>query len=448
MVMNGKGSSGPSTRAQRQRMFGTKRKRYNPEDDEDDELDTSRDALLARQLHLEEASRRMSLPANASAWNQPTLASKASSSRKSRLGNTVKKSKSVEENTIISKHSDMPISKRLKVELNAGSNIVKFGDEHHDATSISDSLDEDEDEEVLAKPLNSSARMTKYRGKAMQTSVSKGISLRQKSINDRKSKYDVSEISGTDSDSLASLSSGSDIDEFDDLLDMPAVADAAQSPDLLGLAQPNYDLGHRQKRERFRLETHHPELHTMWQDLEDLPRIDQSIMIDQPDNISRELKPFQRAGVAWMQAMEKTSWGGGLLGDEMGMGKTIQAVSLIMSDFPASKPTLVLIPPVALMQWQQEIADYTDGTLTTFVYHGTNAKTKTTSLKDLKKYNVILMSYNSLESMYRKQEKGFQRKAGLHKEKSLIHQIDFHRVILDEAHNIKVLFYCFCLSIC
>ncbi|PBP21210.1 hypothetical protein BUE80_DR007756 [Diplocarpon rosae] len=65
----------------------------------------------------------------------------------------------------------------------------------------------------------------------------------------------------------------------------------------------------------------------------------------------------------------KTAWAGGLLGDEMGMGKTIQAVTLIMSDFPAKQPSLVLIPPVAIMQWQSEIKDYTDGTLKTFADH-------------------------------------------------------------------------------
>lgn len=206
----------------------------------------------------------------------------------------------------------------------------------------------------------------------------------------------------------------------------------------INLAEHDTGVTRRSKQERARLEAHHPELQTMWKDLENLPKIG-SVKIEQPKNISRELKPFQLEGVAWMKAMEKTDWGGGLLGDEMGMGKTIQAVSLIMSDFPAAQPSLVLIPPVALMQWQQEIAAYTDGTLKTFVYHGTNAHTKGATLDDLRKYHVILMSYNSLESMYRKQEKGFKRKTGLHKEESIIHQIQFHRVILDEAHNIKVI---------
>ncbi|KAJ4863983.1 type III restriction enzyme, res subunit domain-containing protein [Trichoderma breve] len=189
-------------------------------------------------------------------------------------------------------------------------------------------------------------------------------------------------------------------------------------------------------KERDRLEKHHPELTTMWTDLESMP-VMKAGKIDQPASISRLLKPFQLEGVAWMKAMETTKWKGGLLGDEMGLGKTIQAVSLIMSDYPAKQPTLVLVPPVALMQWQSEIKSYTDGTLKTFVFHGTNQKAKNITVKELKKFDVIMMSYNSLESMYRKQEKGFKRKDGIYKEKSVIHAITFHRAILDEAHCIK-----------
>ncbi|KAM3479488.1 hypothetical protein MY5147_001683 [Beauveria neobassiana] len=192
----------------------------------------------------------------------------------------------------------------------------------------------------------------------------------------------------------------------------------------------------RGRSERLRLETHHPELETMWTDLENMPEINAG-RAEQPSTISRRLKPFQLEGLAWMKEMEKQEWGGGLLGDEMGLGKTIQAVSLIMSDYPAKQPSLVLVPPVALMQWQSEIKSYTDGTLKTFVFHGTNTKTKGIQVKDLKKYDVIMMSYNSLESMYRKQERGFKRKEGLYKEESVIHAITFHRIILDEAHCIK-----------
>lgn len=193
----------------------------------------------------------------------------------------------------------------------------------------------------------------------------------------------------------------------------------------------------RAEKERKRLELHHPELKTMWRHLEEMPVI-KAGKAEQPKSINRILKPFQLEGLAWMKAMENIEWKGGLLGDEMGLGKTIQAVSLIMSDYPVKIPSLVLVPPVALMQWTTEIASYTDGKLKTLVFHGTNVKAKNMTVKQLKEFDVILMSYNSLESLYRKQEKGFRRKDGLFKEKSAIHQIKFHRVILDEAHCIKV----------
>ncbi len=65
------------------------------------------------------------------------------------------------------------------------------------------------------------------------------------------------------------------------------------------------------------------------------------------------------------------------------------------------------------------------------------------TMAELRKYDVILMSYNSLESLYRFQEKGRSRKDKdtgkmvTFKQPSIIHQTHFHRVILDEAHNIK-----------
>lgn len=192
----------------------------------------------------------------------------------------------------------------------------------------------------------------------------------------------------------------------------------------------------RKQRERKKLEKAHPSIKTMWKDLENIPVI-KPIPAEQPASISRRLKPFQLEGLDWMVKQEQTQYKGGLLGDEMGMGKTIQAVSLIMSDYPQQKPTLVLMPPVALMQWSTEINEYTDGKLKVLVYHGQNSKVKKMTLRELKKFDVILISYNSLESLYRKEIKGWSRGEDIIKEDSPIHAIDFHRLILDEAHSIK-----------
>jgi DNA repair protein RAD16 len=187
---------------------------------------------------------------------------------------------------------------------------------------------------------------------------------------------------------------------------------------------------------RERAEESHPKLLTMWKELEEVQVLEVQ-QAEQPQSINRRLKPFQLEGLSWMARQEKTAYRGGLLGDEMGMGKTIQAVSLIMSDWPQKEPTLVVVPPVALMQWSNEIGEYTDGKLKVLVYHGTNAKCKKMTVKDLRKFDVIMVSYNSLESLHRKETKGWTRGEDIIKEASPLHAITYHRLILDEAHSIK-----------
>ncbi|KAJ6134279.1 DNA repair protein RAD16 [Penicillium sp. IBT 18751x] len=192
----------------------------------------------------------------------------------------------------------------------------------------------------------------------------------------------------------------------------------------------------RMQADRKKLEKKHPIILTMWDDLKARPLIPAK-QAKQPESITRKLKPFQLEGLNWMMEQEKTDYRGGLLGDEMGMGKTIQAVSLIMSDFPQPNPTLVLVPPVALMQWVSEIKEYTDGKLKVLVYHNSDSKVKKLTQADIRKYDVIMISYSSLESIHRKQEKGWTRGNGTVKEDSIIHSIYYHRLILDEAHSIK-----------
>ena len=206
----------------------------------------------------------------------------------------------------------------------------------------------------------------------------------------------------------------------------------------------------RKERERKKLEKAHPGIKSMWKELEAIPVI-KPLAAEQPESITRRLKPFQLEGLDWMVKQEQSRYKGGLLGDEMGMGKTIQAVSLIMSDYPQKEPTLVVVPPVALMQWSTEISEYTDGKLKVLVYHGQNSKVKSMKIKELKKYDIIMISYNSLESLYRKEVKGWTRGEDIVKEDSPIHAIHFHRLILDEAHSIKtrttgVAKACFALS--
>lgn len=456
-------------------------------DSEDDDSDNTPDAQLARAMQEQENA-----TANAmSGMDTDDIALRRTPRKVEKILPKVDFASDFEDDSVgddLKKIEFSPrLAKRPKIELDAGgSNTIKFtstkktkiikdSDESDDFIEIDDSVEEDDDSDAPIPMSSGRAKFPSIKSntKSITPKQEDMITLLEKFSREpgrrrlgaleKKKKAPSSSAPGPAILSRQDTSSGlssipDDLEESDleslefysDVSDTYLSSDDDATPAALPTnirvrsrrsARQRINLleersNRRGRMERARLELHHPELHTMWQDLENLPKIG-SVSIEQPKNINRELKPFQLEGVAWMKAMEQTEWGGGLLGDEMGMGKTIQAVSLIMSDWPAKQPSLVLIPPVALMQWQQEINDYTDGTLRTFVFHGTNAQTKGISVKDLMKYDVILMSYNSLESMYRKQEKGFKRKNGLYKEKSVIHQIQFHRVILDEAHNIK-----------
>ncbi|KAJ7762736.1 SNF2 family N-terminal domain-containing protein [Mycena maculata] len=179
------------------------------------------------------------------------------------------------------------------------------------------------------------------------------------------------------------------------------------------------------------LRKHHPELKDVWGDLAASIPIIVPSKADQPANLKLTLLPFQRESLFWMKKQEAGIWNGGMLADEMGMGKTIQIIALFVSD--SVKPNLVVAPTVAIMQWKNEIAAHTDG-LSVLVWHGSGRESNP---GELEKYDVVLTTYAVLESSFRKQELGFKRKGHLVKEKSPLHRARWNRIILDEAHNIK-----------
>jgi len=85
------------------------------------------------------------------------------------------------------------------------------------------------------------------------------------------------------------------------------------------------------------------------------------------------------------------------------------------------------------MQWRNEFQKFTN-CMKVCVWHGGN---RSNDMKELLKFDIVLTSYAVLESAFRKQNTGFKRKGELVKEDSVLHAIEWHRVILDEAHNIK-----------
>ncbi|KAG1759066.1 SNF2 family N-terminal domain-containing protein [Suillus occidentalis] len=179
------------------------------------------------------------------------------------------------------------------------------------------------------------------------------------------------------------------------------------------------------------LKKHHPELKDVWGDVESNIPIVVPERAEQPAGLKVTLLPFQRESLFWMRKQEQGIWHGGMLADEMGMGKTIQMISLFVSDL--KRPNLVVAPTVAIMQWRNEINTHTEG-MNVLVWHGAS---RVSNPKELEKYDVVLTTYAVMESCFRKQQSGFKRKGLIVKEPSPLHQIKWNRIILDEAHNIK-----------
>ncbi|CAJ2507781.1 Uu.00g089670.m01.CDS01 [Anthostomella pinea] len=394
---------------------------YAEDSDEDDELfghDQSASAVLARKLQREEDNWQVT----------PSFTSRLPARRTTRTASSpVDLSRDDSEDDVLS--TSRPSKRKARPSKRKALEASTINAIHTDSDP-----EKDDDE-----PLSSTAPARKKLKKSEEGLIARELAalpdLRAElqSLTSQDSDADFANVEVTDDDDDEVELSGDG--HQDPNQDVPEDGDNDSDVQLqLGPGRANLTRGARKARER--LEFNHPELKSMWINLKKRPVL-KAGKAEQPTTISRLLKPFQLEGLAWMKAMEGMDWKGGLLGDEMGLGKTIQAVSLIMSDYPAKVPSLVLVPPVALMQWTAEIGSYTGGTLKTLVYHGTNTKAKHLSLKELKKFDVILMSYNSLEAMYRRQEKGLKRKDGMYKEKSVMHQIKFHRVILDEAHYIK-----------
>ncbi|KAG1151268.1 hypothetical protein G6F37_004808 [Rhizopus arrhizus] len=234
----------------------------------------------------------------------------------------------------------------------------------------------------------------------------------------------------------SSSSSSSDDDDISDLDDSESEEDQVTVVRRQRVAERRRQRKPAYERSRNNVLVHHPELKTIWDDLKDAEQV-KVIPVEQPKELTLPLLPFQKYGVGWMIQQESFDiFKGGILADEMGMGKTIQTISLLLSD--KEKPSLVIAPTVAIMQWKREIETHTNNALSVHIFHGSK---RTNKVDDLMKFDVVLSTYSVIESCFRRQEYGVKRMAlgspTLLKEKSILHKIKWHRIVLDEAHNIK-----------
>mgnify|MGYP001159414673 CR=1 FL=1 len=124
----------------------------------------------------------------------------------------------------------------------------------------------------------------------------------------------------------------------------------------------------------------------------------------------------------------KIKWKGGVLSDEVGLGKTFSMLSLVAEQLePDNPPTLIICPPRLCTQWIEEISKTYDFKYKLIRDIRTFRKF---TIDEYNKYDIILLSYKFLHS------KGYIEFIENNPlENILIHNYQWERVILDEGHE-------------
>jgi SNF2 family DNA or RNA helicase len=145
------------------------------------------------------------------------------------------------------------------------------------------------------------------------------------------------------------------------------------------------------------------------------------------DHTGLDHKDYQQDGVKWClnnELRENPPYKvrGGFIADEMGLGKTILMIGTMIANLVTS--TLIVLPPVLLDQWYQQILRTTGHKA--FIYHGSTKKI--TTLEQLEQKLIVLTTYGAI-SLTRAQLKD--------NEITLLHQVAWNRIIFDEAHHLR-----------
>jgi len=127
--------------------------------------------------------------------------------------------------------------------------------------------------------------------------------------------------------------------------------------------------------------------------------------------------PYQAIGIEWLQSLQSLGRKGAILGDVMGLGKTLQAIGLITKNVLEGKgDNIVLCPGTLVENWYRELKKFSPR-LRVLIHFG--ALRAGTAAK-LKGFDVVITSYDSLI-----------------RDHSIFANIKWNIVVIDEAQAIK-----------
>ncbi|KAF2121509.1 SNF2 family N-terminal domain-containing protein [Lophiotrema nucula] len=166
------------------------------------------------------------------------------------------------------------------------------------------------------------------------------------------------------------------------------------------------------------------------------------------------LKPYQLLGSAFMRRRENATEEprGGLMADQMGLGKTLMMLANIVNGMPPRsapvRTTLLVASPGLLTQWMSEIGVHTQNGLLRIIKYGTGNRLESNQTYEIfRGHDIVLTTYAEVMKSYPKNEPPIQCQTADQKlawwkktyeeQRGVLHRMQWLRVVLDEAQAIK-----------
>ncbi|HEU4557297.1 MAG TPA: DEAD/DEAH box helicase [Longimicrobium sp.] len=153
--------------------------------------------------------------------------------------------------------------------------------------------------------------------------------------------------------------------------------------------------------------------------------------VPEPPGFAGTLRPYQSRGVGWLSFLDRLGVGA-CLADDMGLGKTVQLLALLLAERAEGAggkrgkkrakrppPTLMVCPMSLVGNWQREAARFAPS-LVVHVHHGAERLSGDALRQAVSGADLVITTY-ALAARDREQ----------------LAEVEWGRVVLDEAQNVK-----------